>query len=245
MATAKPKGKGISKRVGPLPYWGWAAVGAGTFVLYRYLRARSSANAALVASGTTGGTTIPGDLAAAGGAVATGAGSFASQGAWEQAMLTYLTGNGISPTAAYAGLTSWLDGNCVSSTLYNGISAALTSSSVGLPPGFSNPPVLSVCPTSPNPPPPPPPPGKVDPYSLPHIDSRSWPQILRFGQYGAGEFTKIGVVNNGVYTGKNVTGGVPVFAGGFGGFFQGFITSKLPNGTGIYIPTQYLPYVVG
>lgn len=34
----------LTNKLGPLPTWGWAALGVGGFVLFRYLRSRSAAN---------------------------------------------------------------------------------------------------------------------------------------------------------------------------------------------------------
>jgi hypothetical protein len=143
-APKKKSGSGIAKRLGPLPYWGWALAAVGGYIGYRYLQARNSAAAA---SGTTGGTLIPNDIGLPASTTATGAGSFSSISQWTQAMLTYLTGNGVSPADALNGVTSWLNGNCVSQTIYNQLSAGIVSSSVGLPPGYTNVPTLSVCPS--------------------------------------------------------------------------------------------------
>lgn len=234
MADApKATGKGLKKKYGPLPVWGWGMAAVGTYVFYRYLKSRSAASASSLASGLTGGTTIPSAGTGPTPTVPGGAGTFATTAAWEQALLTFLTGNGLTPAEAYAAVTAFLAGNCVSQAAYNGISAALTSSSVGLPPGFEAPPTLTVCA------------GSTGPKSLPHINSNSWPQIFKYGTYGPGEFTRIGTVENGVSDAPNVAGGVPVFAGVFGGFAQGFNTKNLPNGTGIYIPTIFLPYLTG
>lgn len=181
--TKKGSGKGLTKKLGPLPIWGWGVAGGIGFLGYRFLRARSVANATTVATGTTGGSTIPAGVAAIGSA-ASGAGTFASMAAWEQAMLSFLTGNGMSPGEAYSAVSSWLLGNCVSQEAYNGISAALVSSSVGLPPGFTtNTPTLSVCPAAqqtptPSNPSPTPAPAAT---TLPAVIPADWPNIVKFG----------------------------------------------------------------
>lgn len=247
MAEAKKsQGKGLKKKLGPLPYWGWAAVGAGTFVVYRYLRARSAANAANAASGLTGGTLIPGGTVQTANPSNGLAGSFSSVGAWTQAMLEYLTGNGLSPADAVNATTSWLNGNCVSQAAYNALSQGLVSSSVGLPPGYTSLPTLSVCPaaqqslttgggsTTP-----------VSPITLPSLNAQSFPLKVLFGQYNPADYTQVGTVQNGVYQGANVGGGAPVYANVFGGFVQDFNMATLPNGTGIYVPTNLLEYVQG
>jgi len=150
MADAKKKsgGKGLGKRAGPLPIWGWAAVAAGSFVAYRFIKARNSANAVLASTGTTGGTTIPADLSSVGSAISTGAGSFSSMAAWEQAAITYLTGNGLAPTDALNAISAYTSGSCVDQSAYNALAGAISSSSVGLPPGFTSPAPLTVCPGS-------------------------------------------------------------------------------------------------
>lgn len=98
------------------------------------------------------------------------------------------------------------------------------------------------------PPPPPPAPPAQTPApppapSLPAVNSSEWPIHIAFGSYSPGEFTQIGVVNNGQYSGPEVGGGVPVYASdGFGGLYQGFSFSQVPNGTTIYIPSIYTGY---
>lgn len=145
---AETQGKGLKKKLGPLPYWGWLLAAAGGFLGYRYLKARSAASSALAASGTTGGTTIP-QGAIQTSSPSTGlAGTFSSQGQWEQAALSFLTGNGVAPADALNGITNWLSGNCVSEAVYRELSAALVSSSVGLPPGYTALPTLTVCPSA-------------------------------------------------------------------------------------------------
>ena len=247
----KSAGKGISKKLGPLPYWGWGLAAVGGYLGYRYLKAREAADAATVASGTTGGTTIPTGTVQTSGSTTGLAGTFTSLAAWEQAALTYLTGNGVDPGDALNGVSSWLNGNCVSQTIYNQLSGALTSSSVGLPPGFSTVPTLSVCPsTSQNPtsggstPPSTPSPsapsgGGTITQTLAQIDAAAWPAVVKYGQdaNAATDFTAIGTVTNGVFSGTNVTHGAPVYAGVDGGYAQDFNESTLPNGTILYAPT--------
>ena len=125
----KSSGSGISKKLGPLPYWGWGLVGVGTFLVYRYLKDRSAANSALTASGTTGGTTIPAGALQSATTSATGQGTFSSTSSWVQAALDYLTTNGLNGGDAFNGITAYLNGNCVSQQVYNGLSAAFTNAS--------------------------------------------------------------------------------------------------------------------
>lgn len=143
----KAKGSGISKRLGPLPVWAYPAIGVGAFIIYRYLKARSAASAALAASGTTGGTTIPpaGQIT---GTPSSGT-TFSSVADWEQAALQYLTtSSGLTGGQAFNAISDWLNGNCVSQAAYNGLSSAIANSSIGLPPGYGTSlPTLTVCAT--------------------------------------------------------------------------------------------------
>ncbi len=235
------KGKGISKKLGPLPYWGWAAVGAGTFLVYRYVRARNAATAANAASGLTGGSLIPNDIGLAP-TQATPAGNFASVSSWTQAAISFLTSGGMNPADALNAVTSWLNGNCVSQAAYNGLGQAIASTSVGLPPGYSQVPSLSVCSSAPATAGPAAPTPATPPPSLPQLNAQSFPLKVLFGQYSPSDYTQIGTVTNGVYQGKNVTGGAPVYANVFGGFVQDFNMATLPSGTGIYIPSNLSQY---
>jgi hypothetical protein len=63
-----------------------------------------------------------------------------------------------------------------------------------------------------------------------------------------GAYTPIGYYGgpNGTdFVGANVTGGAPVYAGIFGGLAQGFNPTSLPEGTELYIPSQYKGNEVG
>lgn len=151
MADAPKKtsssGKGLTKKAGPLPVWGWFAFAGGGFLVYRFIKARQSAGAVNAASGTTGGDLIPNDIglpSSTGGTTAT----FTSVGAWTEALLENLTQAGISPGDAYTAAQAYLNGTCVTQGAYNAIAAAILSPNVGLPPGFYSPPSLSVCPTA-------------------------------------------------------------------------------------------------
>lgn len=140
MATeTKSKGKGITKRVGPLPVWGYGAVGVGAFLIFRLLKSRSKGGTASAANiPLSGGIGIPA------GQSGVGPQTFASFGGWQQAAIAAMAGGVLSPADALNGLTSWINGQCVTAGQYNGISSIITT--VGLPPGFSSVPTLSVCP---------------------------------------------------------------------------------------------------
>jgi hypothetical protein len=146
MATAKKaQGNFLTQKAGPLPRWGWVAAAVGTFVVYRYIKAREASSAATTSTATTGGSLIPNDIGLPAASTTTGAGSFSSIAEWQQAALTFLTGNGLDANDALNAISAYSNGNCVSQAAYNALGAALTSSSVGLPPGLSAG-TLSVCP---------------------------------------------------------------------------------------------------
>jgi hypothetical protein len=63
--------------------------------------------------------------------------------AWEQAAISEMSGSSLSPADALNGLTDWINGQCVTAAQYAGIGSIIET--IGLPPGFSTVPVLSVC----------------------------------------------------------------------------------------------------
>ena len=135
----KTKGKGLTKKAGPLPVWGYGAVGVGAFLIYRLLKSRSKGGTASAANiPLSGGIGIPA------GQSGVGPQTFASFGGWQQAAIAAMAGGILSPAEALNGLTAWINGQCVSANQYTGISSIITT--VGLPPGFSSVPTLSVCP---------------------------------------------------------------------------------------------------
>ena len=137
----KTKGKGLTKKAGPLPVWGYGAVGVGAFLIFRLLKSRSKGGTASAANiPLSGGIGIPA------GQSGVGPQTFASFGGWQQAAIAAMAGGVLSPADALNGLTSWINGQCVTPGQYNGISSIITT--VGLPPGFSAVPTLSVCPSS-------------------------------------------------------------------------------------------------
>lgn len=153
----------LTKKLGPQPRWAWVAEGLAAFLLYRFYKARraSSGLTSLTATPLTGGSTIPAGQSS--GSSASGTPAYSTLSAWITAALAEVaTTPGYSNTAALNDLTSWLNGSCVSAAGFTAIGNAIMS--IGLPPGFSTPPTLSVCPSSgssnsgqtpTNPPPPP------------------------------------------------------------------------------------------
>lgn len=258
MAEGEAKaGKGLKKKVGPLSVGGWlASVGGalGLFILIkRYQAAKASAGAAAgggMGSGIlTGGGIIPPGTAGTLPGGGTGA-PFSSYSAWLQAAIAQMTSSsGIDSGQALDAITTWLGGGCVTQAGYQAITSVIGTTNIGLPPGWGTAiPALSVCgtPTTTGGPPPPTPtptPTPAAPPALPQLNAQLFPLKVLFGQYGANDYTKIGTVTNGHYSGYNAVNGAPVYAGLFGGFVQDFNMATLPNGTDLYVPTSLLPYV--
>jgi hypothetical protein len=143
----KQGGNVATKKLGPLPRWGWVAVAGGVYLVYRYYESYKANQAASAASGTTGGTTIPADVGTSSGSgVTSSVANFASLEAWEQAAISALGQTpGYSSADALNDISSWLNGSCVSATGYSAIGSLISNPSIGLPPGFSTVPTLSVC----------------------------------------------------------------------------------------------------
>jgi hypothetical protein len=143
---AKGKGKGVGKKLGGLPVWGWAAVGVGGFLVYRWWSNRQAANAAL---GTTSG---PPATSTSGGGTTGSSGSVAAAppGTLAQWIATALdTGTltkGYSQLQAYNDLANFASGGCVSSTGAGFV--AQTIASIGAVPGVYPSPI-TICPSSP------------------------------------------------------------------------------------------------
>lgn len=256
MADAPKKksggGNALTKKAGPLPRWGWVAVGGGVYLVYRYIKARETASSTTAASGTTGGDLIPNDIGLPSTtSAASGAGTFSSIAAWTQAALDFGSTNGLDAGDALNQIQAYLNGNCVSQAGYNFLSAAFANASIGLPPASFNSaqlPSLSVCPapqqtpTPSDPAPTAPPAGAVATVTqaLAQIDASKWPQIVSAATDGniASDFTQIGTwTGAGGYDGSGVQGGAPVYAFFDGAWRQGFTPSQLPAGTPIAIPT--------
>lgn len=131
-APNSASGKGLQRRLGPLPIWGWAAAGAGAYGVW-YLYSRHQAN--LAATGQTSGGTSP--YATAGGlpidpntgqtyaselAAATGAAASTNPGvetlaAWEEKAAQYLAsknGGKLTGAQALAAIKEYLNGEPIS-----------------------------------------------------------------------------------------------------------------------------------
>lgn len=84
------------------------------------------------------------------------------------------------------------------------------------------------------------PPAPINQTALPPVNASNFPQIVPYGSYSPTDYTQIGTVSGGQYSGLQVSGGVPVYTNIFGGFAQGPFPKQ---GTyGVYIPSQFTQY---
>jgi hypothetical protein len=148
----------LTKKLGPLPRWGWGAVGGGVFLAYfLYKRYESGTTTGTTTTSTSGGTSVPiVDVVDSTPNATTGttttttptATSFTNFTEWEQAVIKHLNTLGLSPATSVNAVQSWIRGGCVTQQGYNGLSSAVGA--VGLPPGFGTSlPTLSVCASAP------------------------------------------------------------------------------------------------
>src|ERR1700685_433653 len=144
----------LTKKLGPLPRWGWAAVGGGTllaYLLYRkYAAGSTTTTTTTTASGSTSIPTV--DLVNSTPNASTGttttttptATSYTNFTEWEQAVIKHLNTLGLSPATSVNAVQSWIRGSGGTQQGYTGLSSAVGA--VGLPPGFGTSlPTLSVC----------------------------------------------------------------------------------------------------
>jgi hypothetical protein len=126
-----------ARKLGPLPVWGWAAVGGGTFLVYVLYRRYKAGSATAPNLALTGGTSIP----TSGTTTTTGSGTSlpTTLAQWEADALSMMTGPNYSAAQAFNDLTAWLSGQPVSAAGYNALSAALAQ--LGAPPGINAPPI--------------------------------------------------------------------------------------------------------
>lgn len=137
---AAKKGNPLTKKLGPFPAYVYAIIGGVGFLGFRIIEGRKAASTASLGTALTGGTTIP---ASGSGLSSGGLPVFSSLAAWQQAAISAMAGGSLSPADALNGITDWISGQCVTAAQYSGISSIIET--VGLPPGFSTVPVLSVC----------------------------------------------------------------------------------------------------
>lgn len=132
MADPKPAPKNRNRT------YAYAGLGVGAVVIgYVYLK-RRAASAANAQTATSGGGSIPTTLVAS-----TGTTGPTTLAGWIQQALSTMTGTGYGSTAALNDINDWLSGQCVSAKGYTAIGNIVAT--LGLPPGFSTVPTLSVC----------------------------------------------------------------------------------------------------
>jgi hypothetical protein len=83
----------------------------------------------------------------------------------------------------------------------------------------------------------------IQPGNLPRVDATKFPVVAAPNT----AFSVLGSITQpgGIYTGKNVAGGVPVYAFYNGQWQQNFNSATLPVGTQLAIPTAYSDYIGG
>lgn len=127
----------------------WALiVGGGLSVVYIYERRRAAASAS-ASTGSTAGDTIPSSGLTGGSVTDEGTGTSAPNtlAEWIQSGISSSTGANYSGAQVLNDLNQWLAGGCVSSAGATAIPNLVET--LGLPPGFSTVPTLSVCPDAP------------------------------------------------------------------------------------------------
>jgi hypothetical protein len=133
--ASEGKAKTPKKFLGLSPLtWGAIVGGAGAIYLY-VAKKKSSATAA--STGTSDGQTTPYAVET------TGASGPSTLPEWISAALGSITNGGYSPTQALNDINSWLGGSCVSAAGYTALGGIVET--LGLPPGYSTVPTLSVC----------------------------------------------------------------------------------------------------
>lgn len=256
--AATTGGHGLTKKLGPLPIWAWAAVLVGSYLLYHYLKNRNSNTGAV---STVGGTATGSNNAPVGGlqigpagqiydpttgtivgsvggttSTSTGSNTNTAQG-WLAAAQTALQGLGLDNNTINSALNNYVAGQPLQQSEYNIVEEAIKI--IGAAPAALGNPALAPVPAPGTPAPGPTGQSAV----LPQINAQLYPLTVLWGQYGPNDYTKVGSFTNGQYQGYNVSGGAPVYLGAYGGFVQDFQTSTATGD--VYVPTSLLPYVVG
>jgi hypothetical protein len=137
--------KGPAKKIGPLPVYGWAAVGGGTYLAYYlYKQHSSNVNAAqtAAANGTVGGVNpLPLDPALSGVASTSSVATDPFQ-TWRTSVLSALQAQGLSQSAAITALNDYLAGQAIpNATSANVLKNVLGT--IGLAPGYGYLPVTA------------------------------------------------------------------------------------------------------
>lgn len=237
--------------------WGWIGLVVAVVVIYKIMKDRSSA-ASTTAAGTVGAANnalgdfgsegfsensageivdnATGDILGTFGGTGGGTSTSTTNETWVANAQQALFNLGYNNANVDQALQDYESGQPLPQSEYSIIEAAINL--VGNPPSTMQLPQLA--PPAPQPAAAAPPAASAPVASaLAWINASAWPTIVKFGQdpNAATDFTAIGSVNNGQYSGYNVQQGAPVYAGVFGGYAQDFDMSTLPNGTIIYAPT--------
>lgn len=136
--------KGPAKKIGPLPVYGWAAVGGGTYLAYYLYKSHSSNVAAAqtaAANGTVGGVTPLLDPSYSTAASTSSVTTDPFQ-TWRTSVLSALQANGLSQSAAITALNDYLAGQAIP----NANSANVLKNvlgTIGLAPGYGYLPVTA------------------------------------------------------------------------------------------------------
>lgn len=138
---------GIHRRVGPFSVGGWFGILGGLVVVYlgyRWYENRESSESTEAEEAALA-SAIPAGQSNASTATSTSSAP-STLSAWIADAMSIAVGNGQSSTSAYNDIMSWLSGSTVSSAGYSNIGDAIEE--LGLPPGYSTAPVLSITSTS-------------------------------------------------------------------------------------------------
>lgn len=109
----------LTRKVGPLPMWGWGAVGIGAFVVFRYIRARQAAASSATPTSANYSSTVPSNF--------------------QEPTATLSTPSGFSYTGPLSGLQSLLPVGALAST--NGSTSGATNPPPVAAPAPSLPPI--------------------------------------------------------------------------------------------------------
>lgn len=108
---AKTKGSGVTKKLGPLPIWGWALMIVLAYLLYRYLKNRNSSASATGSLSGAGGTAVNGAGSGGSNNVSTPTGSSQSVEDWINAAQNALENLGYSQSSVDQAFQDYLAGN--------------------------------------------------------------------------------------------------------------------------------------
>jgi hypothetical protein len=115
--AAPGNGHGLTKKVGPLPVWGWAVVIVGAYLLYHYLHNRSSSAASTVipdSGANPSNALVGGDSGTS--TTSTGSTGTATAADWIFNAQQYLLALGYDQSSIDTAFQDWTSGNPLTST---------------------------------------------------------------------------------------------------------------------------------